>query len=260
MEKLLDVEDISFRYDNESPFIFEDISFNIDRGDVLSILGPNGTGKTTLLKCLNGINKPEKGEISIKGKNIQSMDFKEISRNIGYIPQGHIPTFPFTVEEVVIMGRAPYVNLTESPKKEDIEIADNALKTLNIEYLKDKNYTNISGGERQLVFLARVLAQEPDILILDEPTSHLDFGNQFRLLNIIKELANSGLSVIMSIHNPDHAFIASNKVAVMKDKHFIAFGSPDEVVTEENIKMAYDVNNVRLIELEDNRKLCVPYE
>ena len=116
MEKLLDVEDISFRYDDESPFIFEDISFNIDKGDVLSILGPNGTGKTTLLKCLNGINKPDKGEILIKGKNIQNMDFKEISRNIGYIPQGHIPTFPFTVEEVVIMGRAPYVNLTESPK------------------------------------------------------------------------------------------------------------------------------------------------
>ena len=260
MEKLLDVEDISFRYDDESPFIFEDISFNIDKGDVLSILGTNGTGKTTLLKCLNGINKPDKGEILIKGKNIQNMDFKEISRNIGYIPQGHIPTFPFTVEEVVIMGRAPYVNLREYPKKEDIEIADTALKTLNIEYLKDKNYTNISGGERQLVFLARVLAQEPDILILDEPTSHLDFGNQFRLLNIIKELAASGLSVIMSIHNPNHAFIASNKVAVMKDKHFIAFGNPNEVVTEENIKKAYDVNNVRLIELEDNRKLCVPYE
>lgn len=117
MEKLLDVEDISFRYDDESPFIFEDISFNIDKGDVLSILGPNGTGKTTLLKCLNGINKPDKGEILIKGKNIQNMDFKEISRNIGYIPQGHIPTFPFTVEEVVIMGRAPYVNLREYPKK-----------------------------------------------------------------------------------------------------------------------------------------------
>jgi iron complex transport system ATP-binding protein len=259
MERLLDVKNLSFRYDDESPLIFENINFNIDKKDVLCILGPNGTGKTTLLKCLNGIHKANTGEVLVKGQNIQTMSFKEISQNIGYIPQGHIPTFPFTVRDVVIMGRAPYVNLTDAPKEEDIKIAEKALKTLDIEYLKDKPYTNISGGERQLVFLARVIAQEPDILILDEPTSHLDFGNQFKLLNIIKKLASTGLSVVMSLHNPDHVFIACTKVAIMKDKRFMAFGTPEEVVTEENIKKAYDVNNVKLIELEDNRKLCVPF-
>ena len=190
--KLFEVKNISFDYDGEE--IFSNISFSIEKGDVLCILGPNGTGKTTLIKCLNGLHEINSGEILINGKNIKKLSFKEISKHIGYIPQSHVPSFPFKVLDVVVMGRAPYLNLTDSPKKEDIEIALNSLKTLGIEYLRDKEYTNLSGGERQLVFLARVLCQQPDILILDEPTSHLDFGNQIKLLEIIDNLAKSGLS------------------------------------------------------------------
>ena len=155
------------------------------------------------------------------------------------------------------MGRAPYLNLTDSPKWEDVEIATDALKTLGIEDLKDKEYTNLSGGERQLVFLARVLCQKPDILILDEPTSHLDFGNQIKLLEIINNLAKTGLSIIMSSHFPDHAFLSSTKVAIMKDKRFIDFGTPDDVVTEQNLRKAYSID-VKLMELDDERKVCVP--
>lgn len=253
--KLYEIKNISFSYDGEE--IFSNISFSIDAGDVLCILGPNGTGKTTLIKCLNGLNEIDSGEIIINGKNIKKLSFKEISRHIGYIPQSHVPSFPFKVLDVVVMGRAPYLNLTDSPKQEDIDIAIRSLKTLGIEYLKDKEYTNLSGGERQLVFLARILCQQPDILILDEPTSHLDFGNQIKLLEIIDKLAKSGLSIIMSSHFPDHAFLSSNKVAIMKNKKFIAFGSPDEVVSEENLKEAYSVD-IKLIELDDNRKVCVP--
>ncbi len=121
------------------------------------------------------------------------------------------------------MGRAPYLSLTDSPKKEDIELAINSLKTLGIDHLKDKEYTNLSGGERQLVFLARVLCQKLDILILDEPTSHLDFGNQIKLLEIIDNLSKSGLSIIMSSHFPDHAFLSSNKVAILKEKKIHRF-------------------------------------
>lgn len=254
-KRLFEVKNISFSYDGEE--IFSDISFSIDRGDVLCILGPNGTGKTTLIKCLNGLHEVNSGEILINGENMKKLSFKEISRHIGYIPQSHVPSFPFKVLDVVLMGRAPYLNLSDSPKKEDMEIALNSLKTLGIEKLKDKEYTNLSGGERQLVFLARVLCQKPDILILDEPTSHLDFGNQIKLLEIIDNLAKTGLSIIMSSHFPDHAFLSSTKVAIMKDRKFIDFGTPDDVVCEENLRKAYSID-VRLIELEDKRKVCVP--
>lgn len=253
--KLFEVKKISFSYYDEE--IFSDISFSIDKGDVLCILGPNGTGKTTLIKCLNGLHDINSGEILINGNNIKNLSFKEISKHIGYIPQSHIPSFPFKVFDVVLMGRAPYLNLTDSPNEKDKEIALDALKTLGIEYLKDKEYTNLSGGERQLVFLARVLCQKPDILILDEPTSHLDFGNQIKLLEIIDNLAKSGLSIIMSSHFPDHAFLSSNKVAIMKDKHFIDFGSPEDVVTEKNLRNAYSID-VKLMELDNKRKVCVP--
>lgn len=197
------------------------------------------------------------GEVSLNGANIQSLSFKDISRIVGYIPQGHVPSFPFKVFDVVLMGRSPYVNISSSPREKDKEIAMNALETLGIEDLKDKSYTNLSGGERQLVFLARVLAQEPDLLILDEPTNHLDFGNQIKLLEIIEQLSKLGLAVIMSSHYPDHAFLAASKVAIMKDKSFIDFGTPDEVLSEENLKTAYGID-VRLVELEDGRKICVP--
>ncbi|WP_406536885.1 ABC transporter ATP-binding protein [Methanobrevibacter sp.] len=253
--KLFEVKNISFSYDGDE--IFSDISFSIDKGDVLCILGPNGTGKTTLIKCLNGLHHIDSGEILINGQSIKKLSFREISTHIGYIPQSHVPSFPFKVLDVVVMGRAPYLNLTDSPKKEDMEIALNSLKALGIDHLKDKEYTNLSGGERQLVFLARVLCQKPDILILDEPTSHLDFGNQIKLLEIIDNLAKSGLSIIMSSHFPDHAFLSSTKVAIMKNKKFIDFGSPDDVVTESNLRKAYSID-VKLIELDNNRKVCVP--
>lgn len=252
---LFEVKNISFSYNDEQ--IFSDISFSIGRGEVLCILGPNGTGKTTLIKCLNGLHDIDSGDILINGINIKKLSFREISKHIGYIPQSHVPSFPFKVFDVVLMGRAPYLNLTDSPKGEDVKIAQEALKTLGIEYLKDKEYTNLSGGERQLVFLARVLCQKPDMLILDEPTSHLDFGNQIKLLEIIDNLAKSGLSIIMSSHFPDHAFLSSTKVAIMKDKRFIDFGTPDDVVTEENLRKAYSID-VKLIELDDKRKVCVP--
>ena len=253
--RLFEVKNISFSYDGEE--IFDDISFSIEKGDVLCILGPNGTGKTTLIKCLNGLHDVDSGEIIVNGQNLKKLSFSEISRHIGYIPQSHVPSFPFKVLDVVVMGRAPYLNLTDSPKEKDIDIAVNALRTLGIEHLKDKEYTNLSGGERQLVFLARVLCQQPDILILDEPTSHLDFGNQIKLLEIIENLSKSGLSIIMSSHFPDHAFLSSTKVAIMKDKKFIDFGTPEDIVTEENLKKAYSID-VKLIELDDKRKVCVP--
>ena len=253
---IMEAKNISFAYDDKNN-IFENINFSVEKGSVFCILGHNGTGKTTLLKCLNGLYTLNSGDILIDGKSIQGLSFNEISKIVGYIPQKHISTFPFSVMDVVLMGRAPYISLTNSPKEDDIEKALNALKILNIYELKDREYTTLSGGEQQLVFLARVLSQEPRVLILDEPTSHLDFGNQVRLLEIINNLSKTGLSVIMSSHFPDHAFSTADKVAIMKDGTFIDYGTPDDVITKDNLKKTYGIE-IDLIETPNNQKICVP--
>ena len=257
MSPLMEVKGASFSY-NGKDNIFEDISFSIEKGDVLCILGPNGTGKTTLIKCLNGLQRINAGDITLDGHSIYSMTKLEKSRYIGYIPQGHQATFPFKSLDIVLMGRTPFIGALSSASKKDVQIAEDAMEQLGILYLADKPYTAISGGERQMVFIARVLAQGPKILILDEPTSHLDFGNQMRTLSVINALARQGMSVIMSSHFPDHAFISSNKAAIMKGKHMMSFGLPEEVVTEENMKNAYGIP-VKIVEI-GNRKACVPME
>jgi iron complex transport system ATP-binding protein len=252
---ILSIENATFSY-NGSENIFQDINLTVDEGDVLCILGPNGCGKTTLIKCLNKLLELKEGQVFISGKNIKDIDQRGIARNIGYIPQGHVSTFAFSVFDVVLMGRAPHLEFLESPGREDYEKVEKALKKMGIYNLKDKPYTSLSGGEQQLVFFARVLAQEPRILILDEPTSHLDFGNQLKTMDIIKKLALDGLSVIMTSHFPDHAFISSNKVALMKDCRFIGTGTPEEIITEEAMEMVYGIQ-VKIMELE-LRKICVP--
>lgn len=255
MSNLMEMINGTFSYNNQDN-IFEDINFSVKKGDIFCILGSNGTGKTTLIKCLNGLMKLDSGKVLLNDKDIYSLNHVDIAKSIGYIPQTHNSTFPFTVLDVVLMGRAPHLDLFSSPGEKDIKMAENSLKSLNIFHMRNKPYTEISGGEQQLVFIARVLTQEPDILILDEPTSHLDFGNQIRTLNIIEKLAKNGLSVVMSSHFPDHAFISANKVAIMKGKNFIDVGIPEDVITEENMEETYGIK-VKVMDIE-NRRVCVP--
>lgn len=255
MTQVMNCINASFSYDGVKN-IFEDINFVIEKGDIFCILGANGTGKTTLIKCLTNLMNLDSGQIKLDGKDIKFMNNAEIARNIGYIPQIHNSTFPFTVLDVVLMGRSPHLDLFESPSEKDYKIALDSLKMLNISYMKEKPYTEISGGEQQLVFVARVLAQQPSILVLDEPTSHLDFGNQIRTLNIIDKLAKNGLSVIMTSHFPDQAFISSNKVAIMQNGNFIDIGSPDDVITERNMEKTYGIK-VKIVDIED-RLACIP--
>lgn len=255
MSPLMEMVDGTFSY-NLDDNIFEDINFEVEKGDVFCILGANGTGKTTLIKCLNGLMKLNSGNVLLNGQDIYSLNHSEIAKNIGYIPQIHNSTFPFTILDVVLMGRAPHIDTFSSPSKKDVKMAEESLKSLNIYHMKDKPYTEISGGEQQLVFIARVLTQEPSVLLLDEPTSHLDFGNQIRTLNIIEKLAKNGLSVIMSSHFPDHAFISANKVAIMKKTEFIDIGTPEEVITEKNMKKAYGIK-VKIVDMH-YRTACIP--
>jgi iron complex transport system ATP-binding protein len=197
----------------------------------------------------------------LNNRNISGLSRAEIARSIGYVPQMHQPVFPFTVLDAVLVGRAPHLRLLASPGHRDIKIAEESLETMGISYLRDKPYTQISGGERQLVVFARVLAQEPSLLLLDEPTSHLDFGNQTRLLGIVQRLSATGLPIIMTSHFPDHAFQVSSKVALMQQGEFIDVGIPDRVITDTNLEKVYQIKT-RVIELNSgiNRKICVPLE
>lgn len=254
----LEVSGATFSYDGKRK-IFDDISFTVDKGDVFCILGPNGTGKSTLLRCLCNLYKLKNGHISVDGKDIANMNQAMLARKIGFIPQVHTPTFPYTVLDVVLMGRTPHMNTLAIPSEKDYRIAEDAIKTVNIEYIKDMPYTELSGGQMQMVLFARVLAQEPEILLLDEPTSYLDVANQMHTIEIVKMLADRGLSLIMTTHFPDHAFLSSNKVGIMKDGAFIQMGNADDVVTEENLKKAYGTE-IKILDIggEINRKITVP--
>lgn len=172
---MLDIDKLSFSYDGKKN-IFTDVSFSLDKGDILSILGANGSGKSTLLNCISLILRANNGSIKLNGENLLDINHKEISKKIGYVQQIHIPTYSYKVRDYIAMGRSPYLNLFERPRFKDYEIVDDVIKLLEIEYLKDKPYTQISGGERQKANIARVIVQEPDIIMLDEPTAHLDYG------------------------------------------------------------------------------------
>ena len=253
------IENAEFSYDSDNSAGFKDVNFCIKPGQVLSILGPNGCGKTTLLKCLAGIFKLKKGSIWLGDKEISRLERSGMARAVGYVPQLHQPAFPFSVLDAVLVGRAPHLGFLESPGKEDIEIAETAIEALGISALKKRPYTELSGGERQLVVFARVMAQQPSLLLLDEPTSHLDFGNQIRVLRLVEELASTGLPIIMTSHFPDHAFLISSKVAVMKKGAFLAFGPPEEVITEVNLESIYGIK-VRVMEVNGavGHRVCVP--
>ncbi|MFA5308934.1 MAG: ABC transporter ATP-binding protein [Dehalococcoidales bacterium] len=255
----LTVNQAAYHYDPQETSGFRNISFSVQDGEVMSILGPNGCGKTTLLKCLNNLIKLGKGSIAVDDRDVARLSRAAIARSIGYVPQMHQPAFPFSVLDTVLVGRAPHLGMLESPKPEDVKIAEESLETMGIFNLRDKPYTQISGGERQLVIFARVLTQNPSLLLLDEPTSHLDFGNQIRLLNIVGRLARTGLPIIMTSHFPDHAFLVSSKVALMKQGEFIALGTPDGVITDSNLEKVYNIK-VKVINVDTgvNRKICVP--
>lgn len=241
--------------------VVRNISVQVESGEILCILGPNGVGKTTLFKTILGFLKLKGGKIVLNGENVLNWTRKKLAQTVGYVPQAHIPPFPFKVIEVVTMGRTAHLGNFSSPSGRDVEIAENALETLGIHFLRDRIYTEISGGERQMVLIARALTQQPEFLVMDEPTSNLDFGNQVRVLQNIKKLAESGMGVIMTSHFPDHAFLCSGKVALIQKNNKFIVGKAEEVITEGNLQEAYGVG-VKIISTTDSTggtvKTCVP--
>jgi iron complex transport system ATP-binding protein len=257
----LTVRDGEYHYGAEGNSGFSKVNFSLEDGEVVTILGPNGCGKTTLLKCVNNLLRLQKGSVSLNNMDISHLSRSQVAKVVGYVPQIHQPAFPFSVLDAVLVGRTPHLGLLESPKPEDVRIADQVIQSLGISHLREKPYTQLSGGERQLVIFARVLTQQPALLLLDEPTSHLDFGNQIRLLRVVKKLAVSGLPVLMTSHFPDHAFLMSNKVVIMKKGEIIDIGRPENVITEDNLEKIYGIK-VKVIDVNSgiNRKVCIPLE
>lgn len=241
MSNLFSLKGISFRYDLEDPIVLEDLSLEIPAGKVTAILGPNGTGKTTLLHLMLGVLKPNQGKIWVAGKLHQTYSRQELSRLIGLVPQFESIPFNFTVFEYALLGRSPYLNPFQMPGKEDLEIVDRALETAGISHLAGKPVMEISGGERQLVQIARVLVQNTDILLLDEPTAHLDLENQHRILKLLKKMSAEGATAVMTTHDPNAAVFAADHFVLMKGGGITAQGTVSEVITTENLSRIYHV-------------------
>lgn len=254
----LELKNLSCGYRQRN--VIDSISLGINEGEVIGLLGANGCGKTTLIKTILGLLPTHGGEVLLDGTNIKHWTSAQIARVIGYIPQMHTPPFPFHVLDVVLMGRTAHIKPFASPSPKDVKIAERALEMLSISYLRDRIYTEISGGERQLVLIARALAQEPKILIMDEPTSSLDFGNQIKVLSHIKQLAGLNLAVLMSCHFPEHAFLYSTRVVLLNEGRILHSGTPDEAITAERLKILYgvEVEILTVRRLNKELKVCIP--
>jgi iron complex transport system ATP-binding protein len=240
---MLEVKGVHFRHQRNESDILKEVDFSVRAGGMNTILGPNGSGKTTLFRCITGLWKQQRGEILFENKDISRISHAERAKIFAVVPQEHEPPFPYSVLDVVLMGRVSHVGLFASPTSDDYEIAEKAIQTVGISHLRDRAYTKISGGERQLVLIARALSQEAPILLLDEPTSHLDFRNQVVVLKKVREITREkGRTVLMTLHDPNLAMLFSDNVVVLNGGSVICTGSPDEVITEDTMKKVYGID------------------
>ena len=256
---MIQVRDVEFSYGKQE--VLKGISFCMEKGEFVCVLGANGCGKTTLLKSILAFLTPQHGQVLLYGKDIHQMDERERARKIAYIPQYHTPPFPFTVRDVVLMGRTPHLSRICRPTEKDCRIADESMERLGIAHYANKSYTALSGGQRQMVVIARALAQQPDLLIMDEPTASLDFGNQYLVLAQVKKLAREGMGVLMVTHNPDHAFYCADRSIAMEDGKILSMGDAGKVINEAVMKAVYHMPvKVRSVSLGEglDATICIP--
>jgi len=251
---MLRVNHLTFSYQKEETI--KDINFEVKRGELSCLLGPNGSGKTTILKCLNGIIKPNEGAIYINNIKLEQIDRRNISRHISMVFQEHNVVFSYKVIDVVILGITPYLKFGTMPQKEDYKKAELTLKKLGLSKLKDRNYNELSGGEKQMVLIARALMQDTEFLILDEPSSHLDFKNQYLLMAEIKKLTEEGKGVITALHDPNLALSFCDRVIILKEGEIIAKGKTSDTLNNLNLQKAYDME-VKIDNI-NNRRVVFP--
>jgi iron complex transport system ATP-binding protein len=247
---LLRAERVS--YSLGSRVILDDISLSLSAGDNIALLGANGAGKSTLLRILLGLSKPAAGQVLLSGLPLSRLSRRAIARQLAYVPQSHVPSFPFSVSEIVGQGRLPVTGLGHAPGAADQKAVQGALAELGIDHLRARTYTELSGGERQLVLIARAMVQQARLIILDEPVTGLDYGHQLRLLALLQRLAQKGVCVLSSSHRPEQALASANRVLVLHEGRLIADGAPQAVISSDLVNRLYHVA-VRQIDVDGHR-------
>lgn len=249
---MLEARDISFAYDKRSP-VLRNISLQVQAGEIVFLLGRNGCGKTTLMRCLAGISEPDSGAVLLDGQNIRMIPPAERARRIGLIPQIHSPAFAYSVHDIVLMGRTPYLGLFARPGDADHQIADDALERVGMLAFRDRPYTQLSGGQQQMVMIARGLTQQCDILLMDEPDAHLDPRNRHRIMQIVRALVRDNLTFLISSHTPNHALAYADRVLLLRDGATLAQGTPPETLTEPLLSAAYDLDIEIIVQQQDGK-------
>lgn len=239
MNVLLEVQELRGGYGKRD--VCKGISCCIDQGEILSVLGPNGCGKTTFFRLLLGILKPSGGSIRINGNYVSGLERRKLSKLIAYIPQQHVPIFAYTALDIVLMGRCGHISAFKSPGENDRQAAYSVLEKLKISHLSNHKYTSLSGGQRQLVLIARAICQDAKILVMDEPGASLDYANQQLLMDVVENLAAQGYGIVLSTHSPEHPFSIGHKVLLMNAGRVEAFGIPNEAITNDVLEHVYGI-------------------
>lgn len=240
MNAIIEVYDVSYRYTDHS-LVLNGINFDVRQGEILGIVGPNGSGKSTLLKLLSGVLKLVKGRILLSGRQISRLNHKSIAKIVAVVPQNMVITFPFTAQEIVMMGRSPHLGMLQMERKKDFNIVEQAMRYTNSLEFANRKIDELSGGERQRVIIARALAQEPRIILLDEPTAHLDLKYQIEIFDLIKRFNMENLmTVVVVSHDLNLAGEYCDRLILLKEGKIYKIGNPKEVITEEDIKEVYD--------------------
>ncbi|WP_165452267.1 ABC transporter ATP-binding protein [Paenibacillus thalictri] len=238
---MIEVADAAFYYDETQP-LFRDVTLNVKKGETLAVLGVNGAGKTTFIKCLMGFLKLKSGYVRIDGARADAQGPSAFWKRVSYVPQAKYATFGFSVTDMVVMGLSPYIALGSAPKKEDYNKAREMLGSLGLSAIADKPCTKISGGQLQMVLIARALIKKPQVLIMDEPESNLDMKNQMKVLEIIKWLNRQHLSIIINTHFPAHALRVASQSLIIGNNEHIA-GPTEHIVNEANLEKFFGVQS-----------------